>query len=192
MKDYLKDISAAALDVVSERKRQMDIESWSYDHDDLHVEGELATAAACYIRPDLRQVKPIQGGNDISDPWPWYEYADVSGGRGDCPVHGQQKAWWKPTDRRRDLVKAGALIIAEIERLDRAAALDDETETCFICEKPLEPGQMVLFDVNEGPGHRACFGEDRDAYVKDIDTGEPLGPDDPIPSGFPYEADRRK
>ncbi|MHA4733248.1 hypothetical protein [Ensifer adhaerens] len=30
-------------------------------------------------------------------------------------------AWWKPSDRRRNLVKAGALIIAEIERLDRAA-----------------------------------------------------------------------
>ncbi|TCL90326.1 hypothetical protein C8J38_10842 [Rhizobium sp. PP-WC-2G-219] len=30
-------------------------------------------------------------------------------------------AWWKPTDRRRDLIKAAALIIAEIERLDRAA-----------------------------------------------------------------------
>lgn len=30
--------------------------------------------------------------------------------------------WWKPTDRRRDLVKAGALIIAEIERLDRLAS----------------------------------------------------------------------
>lgn len=29
--------------------------------------------------------------------------------------------WWKPTDRRRDLVKAGALVLAEIERLDRSA-----------------------------------------------------------------------
>lgn len=29
--------------------------------------------------------------------------------------------WWKPADRRRNLVKAGALIIAEIERIDRAA-----------------------------------------------------------------------
>lgn len=27
--------------------------------------------------------------------------------------------WWKPTNRRRDLVKAAALILAEIERLDR-------------------------------------------------------------------------
>jgi hypothetical protein len=31
--------------------------------------------------------------------------------------------WWKPADRRRNLVKAVALIIAEIERLDRAALL---------------------------------------------------------------------
>ncbi|MBO9125494.1 MULTISPECIES: hypothetical protein [unclassified Rhizobium] len=30
--------------------------------------------------------------------------------------------WWKPTDRRRDLIKAAALIIAEIERLDRASS----------------------------------------------------------------------
>jgi hypothetical protein len=30
--------------------------------------------------------------------------------------------WWKPKDRRRDLVRAGALIVAEIERLDRLAA----------------------------------------------------------------------
>jgi hypothetical protein len=30
-------------------------------------------------------------------------------------------AWWKPKDKRRNLVKAGALIIAEIERLDRKA-----------------------------------------------------------------------
>jgi len=30
------------------------------------------------------------------------------------------KEWWKPSDRRRDLVKAGALIAAEIDRLDRA------------------------------------------------------------------------
>lgn len=35
--------------------------------------------------------------------WPWNELS------------------WKPGTRRRDLVKAGALIIAEIERLDRAA-----------------------------------------------------------------------
>ena len=30
--------------------------------------------------------------------------------------------WWKPKDPRRDLVRAGALIVAEIERLDRQPA----------------------------------------------------------------------
>lgn len=35
------------------------------------------------------------------DHWPW------------------MKVWWKPTTKRRNLVKAGALILAEIERLDR-------------------------------------------------------------------------
>lgn len=29
-------------------------------------------------------------------------------------------AWWKPKGRRRDLIRAAALIVAEIERLDRA------------------------------------------------------------------------
>jgi hypothetical protein len=30
--------------------------------------------------------------------------------------------WWKPTTPRRNLVKAGALILAEIERIDRLPA----------------------------------------------------------------------
>ena len=29
-------------------------------------------------------------------------------------------SWWKPKNRRRDLVRAAALIVAEIERIDRA------------------------------------------------------------------------
>ncbi|MDB5584836.1 MAG: hypothetical protein JWR80_10012 [Bradyrhizobium sp.] len=30
--------------------------------------------------------------------------------------------WWKPADPRRNLIRAGALIIAEIERIDRRVA----------------------------------------------------------------------
>lgn len=66
---------------------------------------------------------------------------------------------------------------------------DDDAHRCFICSQPLKAGEMVLPDVEEGLGHRECFGEDRTGYVKDVDTGEPLGPDDPIPAGFPYVAE---
>lgn len=62
-----------------------------------------------------------------------------------------------------------------------------EVHRCFICDQPFLPGEMVLSDVNEGLGHRACFGEDREGYVKDLDTGEPLAPDDPIPAGEQYD-----
>jgi len=62
-------------------------------------------------------------------------------------------------------------------------------DSCFICQKPFVTGELVLMDFTEGLGHRACFGEDRDGYVADLETGEPLGPDDPIPTGWPYEPD---
>ena len=38
------------------------------------------------------------------------------------PVPPEGEEWWKPTDSIRDLVKAGALIAAEIERLQRICA----------------------------------------------------------------------
>ena len=62
------------------------------------------------------------------------------------------------------------------------------THRCFICGQPFQPDEMVLMDITEGLGHRACYGDDRDAFVRDLDTGEPLGPDEPLPTGFPYKA----
>lgn len=88
----------AARDVLAERRRQVEAEGWSPDHDDEHDGGELAAAAGCYAHK-------AAGWNYYSarDRWPW------------------AMEWWKPSTPRRDLVKAGALILAEIERLDRAA-----------------------------------------------------------------------
>ncbi len=80
-----------ALDILIERCRQIDKEGWSDDHDDQHSSGQLWKAALCYIFPQLRD----EGF------WPWDE------------------KWWKPKKRRADLVKAGALIAAEIDRMDR-------------------------------------------------------------------------
>ena len=85
----------AARDVLSERQRQIEVEGWTPEGDAAYRDGELADAAACYARPRYRM------GETCPPEWPW------------------AGKWWKPTDRRRNLVKAGALILAEIERLDR-------------------------------------------------------------------------
>lgn len=91
--------SPAILDVISERHRQRATEGWTSDHDDAYQISELADAAACYA---------IHAHNQgVSTPahWPW------------------SPDWWKQSGPRRDLVKAGALILAEIERIDRAAGI---------------------------------------------------------------------
>lgn len=89
--------SPAILDVISERQRQRSIEGWTSEHDDAYQNSELADAAACYA------INAHNQGFSTPAHWPW------------------APDWWKQSGPRRDLVKAGALILAEIERLDRAA-----------------------------------------------------------------------
>ncbi len=101
-------VSQAADDVLAERRRQVEAEGYSAGHDDaMEGEGQLAGAAACYAFGD-RLWTGVENGHGFlrkaATVWPW---GDV---------------YWKPADRRRNLVKAGALILAEIERLDRLPA----------------------------------------------------------------------
>lgn len=88
----------AARDLLAERQRQISVEGWGPEHDDEHGQGEMAAAAACYAL----HTEPVGNVGDYLRFWPW------------------GAKWWKPADSRRNLVKAGALILAEIERLDRA------------------------------------------------------------------------
>ena len=92
-------ISAAMGSIIDERIRQIESEGWTLEHDDQYGREELSRAAACYAFGELIV-------DEANGPiWPWSE------------------DWWKPTwpiDRRRELVKAGALIVAEIERINRA------------------------------------------------------------------------
>ena len=90
----------AILDVIAERQRQQSVEGWMPEHDDEHCNGELAMAAVCYIN----ETGTVNRNGGKPWGWPW----DAS--------------WWKPNARRRNLVKAGALILAEIERIDRQEA----------------------------------------------------------------------
>lgn len=99
---------AAVSDVLAERTRQISAEGWTPEHDDAHEAGELARAAACYAMQAALDNIGTPGLADatrhmVREMWPW------------------SREWWKPADHRRDLVKAGALILAEIQRLDRAA-----------------------------------------------------------------------
>ncbi len=100
--------SKAARDVLAERRRQIEAEGWTLEHDDAHQTGDLALAGSVYAffaRNDDRHRHALMLASAGESPvsWPWDD------------------RWWKPKDRRRDLVKAGALILAEIERLDRLA-----------------------------------------------------------------------
>lgn len=103
-----------AQDVLSERRRQLEIEDFNTDQDDHYTSGELAWAAVCYLQNSavagkmqglglLTAAQCDERGRSLPQPdaWPW------------------DAEWWKPAGQRRDLVKAAALIIAEIERLDR-------------------------------------------------------------------------
>ena len=110
----------AAIDVLLERLRQVEKEGWTPEHDDEHDSGELAAAGAAYAMHAADHLHPHSqgdGGNEAPIFWPWQ---DGVCGRGEGPEK-TEPAWWKPGTPRRDLVKAGALILAEIERLDRAS-----------------------------------------------------------------------
>lgn len=88
-----------------ERAEQVSREGWTPDHDDEHCEGEMASAALCYAEVASVQATGIDGAfATVPYEWPW----DAS--------------WWKPKDQLRNLVRAGALIAAEIDRLIRAEA----------------------------------------------------------------------
>ncbi|MDV7889672.1 hypothetical protein [Pseudomonas aeruginosa] len=90
-------VPQAWLDVQAERRRQIEAKGWTPEHDDLYCSAELPRAAAAYI---------LNGANDEA-PAIWSFSAK----------------WWKPRDARANYVRAAALILAEIERLDRAASL---------------------------------------------------------------------
>ena len=102
-------LTEAARDVLAERHRQIQAEGWTPAHDDEHDSGELAGAGAAYALHAADALHPQSQGD---------AYRDGSIPHGWC----WEDCWWKPTDPRRSLVKAGALILAELERMDRGIA----------------------------------------------------------------------
>jgi len=92
--------------IAAERQRQIEAEGWSAEHDDGHDQCELLDAAICYAGMAgsiiLDTDQGAEAGVGLLESWPW------------------SRDWWKPSsDPIRNLVKAGALIAAEIDRLQR-------------------------------------------------------------------------
>lgn len=108
-------LTKAAVDVLAERQRQMKAEGFTPAHDDLHTDGQLARAAAAYA---------VAADTAI------YEADKTRPSWNQSYIAGVTRAWpwnwglWKPTNKRRDLVKAAALLLAEIERVDRSASVN--------------------------------------------------------------------
>ncbi|EOG3189399.1 hypothetical protein ACK82E_004696 [Salmonella enterica] len=88
-------LTDALRDVIAERQRQISVKGWTPEHDDTYIGCELAAAAISYI-------EPVEAENY----WPadWHDDS------------------FRPSGYRRNLVKATALLVAELERLDRISA----------------------------------------------------------------------
>lgn len=128
----------ALQDIAAERRRQVEVEGWTEAHDDSHADGALAKAAGSYAiftasgNYGTRWAHPIQ--------WPWSPH------------------WFKPKDRRSDLVKAGALVVAEIERLDRKDGPPSLMPTCPFDVVPLIAGALI-HDRQHWRDNAACHAE---------------------------------
>lgn len=104
--------------IAAERRRQIEEEGWTAEHDDIeHQNGELGRAAAAYALAGMKVYQlPVDMARNmratIVDIWPW--------GREWFKPRG------KPSSTIRTLVKAGALIAAEIDQQKRRAALQSK------------------------------------------------------------------
>lgn len=78
--------------IAQERQRQQSEKGFTLKSDTQYANDELVKAAMCYLKAQSQHA--IMPGI-----WPW------------------GKIHWKPKDRKRNLIKAGALIAAEIDRL---------------------------------------------------------------------------
>lgn len=93
--------------IAEERERQINVEGWTLEHDSEHDNGELANAACCYaMTNDMKTFIDNEWGNDM---FLHFWSFDLSWLKKDSTEENNK--------RIKDLAKAGALIAAEIDRL---------------------------------------------------------------------------
>jgi len=92
--------------IAEERARQIADEGFAEEHDLQYENGELVNAAICYARLAAHLAEyPNYSPPEYFVPrlWPW------------------AKEWWKASnDPMRNLAKAGALVAAEMDRMNKS------------------------------------------------------------------------
>jgi hypothetical protein len=129
--------TAGAWAIDRERGRQITSEGYEDAHDDAYIHGELVSAAICYLRPNN-----FEPGAPMAE-WPL------------------RASSWKPGSHKRNLEKAGALIAAEWDRVDRAATRYDK-----LIAPPVPFTPPLLTSTTDGARRYHTIG--RDGVVIDL------------------------
>lgn len=101
--------------IATERQRQIDEEGFTPQHDAQHDDYSLINAASCYLH--------ASENDHVKRYWP----------------RSWSWNWWKPTTRIKNLIKAGALIAAELDRLIDNGDLTPEEEDLYQAMNDLRP-----------------------------------------------------
>lgn len=82
-------------EIIAERNHQINDKGYTFKNDDAYINNELIDASIAYI------LNATGNATLATDCWPW------------------NLEYFKPSEKRRDIIKAIALLIAEVERIDR-------------------------------------------------------------------------
>lgn len=125
----MKDKTGVEL-IAAERDRQIVEEGYDVIHDDYHRSGELSLAAIAYAAPTrIFTIEETATGVFFDDPFP-DEWRDKRCGYGDVNSSNvlPDPDTYTKEERIDLLVKAGALIAAEIDRLQNSSGMDHNAE----------------------------------------------------------------
>ena len=87
--------------IAAERARQIDVKGFKAPRDAQYTQGQLLLGAIAYIQATGMQLRFGELPKCfVPMAWPW------------------DRSTWRPGDRKRNLAKAGAMIAAEIDRIE--------------------------------------------------------------------------
>lgn len=104
--------------IADERKRQIEQEGYTAAHDSQHEDSELIKAALAYLTPGDDSTSEYNGGTFGNYYWPWEDGFKVETTKAvwaNAKEHELMRVTF-PHPSLKDLVKAGALIAAAIDR----------------------------------------------------------------------------